>query len=101
MVNGQAAVIRAALALGHGSGILQGLDLIDWEHGSTFTLHIAFPGDQGGPESPHDTCDIRADCFTVCDLFKAPQHGIVIESSSLHHNMVSKLRGIGNLNYLK
>ena len=60
---------------------------------------ITVPGNQSRTKSTHDTCNIRSDCFTAGNTFKAAQDGIIIESSTLYDNVFSKGRSIGYFNY--
>ena len=99
MVDGQAAVIGAALAVSHFCGILQGIDLLDREHSCLLTL-VAVSGDQRGSECPHDAGDIRTNGLAVRNPLEAAQHGIVVEGSSLNNDMSAKLFRIGNLDNL-
>ena len=126
-VDGQAAIVGAALALCHAGVKLQVADLLIGKHGGlvagvaaavitanfaivsvsifiivySATLCVAFPGDQSRAESAHDTCDIRANGFTVRDFFKAAQNGIIVESTALNHDLFAQFRGVGHFDYLK
>ena len=99
-VDGQTAVVGTSAAVGHGGGIFQGVDLVDREHGSLFSLFIPFSGDKRGAERSHDAGDIRTDGVAVRDLLKAPENRVVIEGSALYHDMPAKLGGVGNLDHL-
>ncbi len=99
-VDGQAALVGTALALGHGGGKLQAVDLIDGEHGGLHAVAVALPGDQSRAEGPHDAGDIRADGLAVRDFLKASKHRVVVEGASLDNDVPPKLRSVGNLDYL-
>ena len=71
MVDSQTARIGTAAAFCHGGRVFQIFDILNREHGRALAVGIPFPGDQGGSERAHDTCDIRTDSFAVRDLFKA------------------------------
>ena len=86
MVDGQAAVIGAALAVSHFCGILQGIDLLDREHGCLLAF-IAVPGDQRGSECAHNAGDIRTNGLAVRNPLEAAQYGIVVEGPSLNNDM--------------
>ena len=100
-VNGQTAVVGAALALCHAGFKFQGIDLVNGEHGGLIAGGIVVPRDQRRAERSHDAGDIRTDRFAVCDFFKAAEHRIVIKGSALHHDLASQLGGIGYLDDLK
>ncbi len=89
-VDGQAAVIRASLAVCHGGGKLQGIDLIDRKHRGDGVFLIAFPCDQGGAERAHDAGNIRPYRLTVRDFLKASQHGVVVESTALYNDVFAE-----------
>ena len=76
-------------------------DLINGKHCGSLTFHITFPCDQCSAESAHDTGDIRTDGFTPCDLFKASQYGVIVESTALYDDMISEFGGVGNFDHLK
>ena len=99
-VDGQTAVVGAALAFCHGCGEFQLIDFVNGEHGRLGILFVSFPGNQSSSESSHDSGNIRTDGFTACNLFKGTEHGVVVKGSALNHDMMSQLRGIGNLDYL-
>ena len=99
-VDGQTAVVGTAVAFGHGSGIFQSFHLLFAQHGSLLTF-ITLSGDQCSTECSHDTGDIRTDYFAVGDLLKASENGIVIEGSSLYHDVFSKGRSIGYFDNLE
>ena len=107
-VDGQAAVVRASLALGIVSGIFQRIDLVDGEHGGLFRRCVlpafpfmeAFTRDQTGSESAHDAGDIGTDCFAVCCFFKCTKNTVVIEGSALYNDMTAQLRRIRDLDDL-
>ena len=65
LVDGEHTVVVAALAPGHGGGVLKGNDLIQGQHGCfRLAVHvIAFPCNQGSAEGSHDACDVRANCL--------------------------------------
>ena len=99
-VDGEPTVIGAASAVCHGGCIFQGIDLFNREHGSFFAFFITLPGDQSSAKGAHDSCNIRTDCMTVGNFFEASENRVIIKGSALYHNVFSKLRGIGNLDYL-
>ena len=100
-VYGKTAVIGTALTFCHARFKLQGIDLVDVQHGGLITGAVIVTGDQGGSESSHDTGDIGTDSLAVRNFFKASQHGIIIKSAALNNDPVPQLRGIRYLDYLK
>ena len=98
-VDGQAAVVGAALAVGTSGGVLQSVDLIDGKHGC-FPALAAVSGDEGGAEGTHDAGDIRPDGFAVRDALKAAKDRVVVEGAALHDDVLSELRGVGDLDDL-
>ena len=98
-VDSQPAVIGAASAVCHGGCIFQGIDLFNREHSSFFAFFVTLPGDQSRAERSHDPCNIRTDCMAVGDFFKASENCVIIKGSALYHNVLSELRGVGNLDY--
>ncbi len=101
MADRQPAVVGTAPAFCHGGGIFKRLNILEGEHGSALALQVAFPGDQSRAERSHDPGNIRAYCLAACNLFKAPEHCVVIKCPSLHNNMTAKFGGVRNLNNLK
>ena len=100
-VDGQPAVIGAALTFGHAGLKLQVINFFEGEHGSLIALTEAFSGDQGGAESAHDSGNIGTDGLAFGNLFKAAQNRVVIKGASLHDDIFPQGGGIGNLDYLK
>ena len=98
-VDGQAAVVRAALAVGALCGVLQCVDLVDGKH-CGFPAFAAIAGDQGGAEGTHDSGDVRADCFAVRNALKASEHCVVVEGTALYDDVAAKLFRVGDLYYL-
>ena len=78
----------------------QCIDLIDGEHGGLITFLMAFPCDQGSAESSHDTGNIRTDALDTGNFFKASQNCIVVECSTLYHNVLTEVFCVGKLDYL-
>ena len=78
----------------------QCVDLLDGEHGGLITFLVAFPCDQSGTEGSHDTGDIRADTLDTGNFFKASQNSIVVEGSTLYHDVLTEVFCIGKLDYL-
>ena len=72
-IDGQTAVVRTAVALGHGGGELQVVDFVDGEHGGLHTVLIALPCDESRSEGAHDTGNVGADSLAACDLLKASE----------------------------
>ena len=101
MVNGQTAGIGTSAAFCHSRGVLHGFDIINGKHGSAFTVRISFSGDQSSSKSAHNTGNIRTDCLAVRNFFKTSQNGIIIESTALNDNMISKFLRAGYFNYFK
>ena len=99
-IDGQTAVVSTAVAFSHGSGIFQCLHLLFTQHGSLLAF-ITLSGDQCSTECAHDTGDIRTDHFAVGDLLKASKNSIVIESTALYHDILSKGRSIGYFDNLE
>ncbi len=100
-VNGKPAAVIAALALCHGSIILEGAELFVGKHLSLIALLKTFSGNKRSAESSHDACNIRADGLAVSDFLKASEYGIIIEGTALYHNVSAKLGGIGYFDYLE
>ena len=94
-VDGQTAAVGTSLTVCHAGRVFQIVDLVDGEHRGIFAILKTLSCDQGCTERTHDTCDIRADRFTVGDLFKASQYRIVIECTTLYDDIFSKLGSIG------
>ena len=98
-VDGQAAVVGAALALGVVSGISQGVDLVDGQHGRLLRLSAFFviilmealPGDQARAERTHDAGDIRTDGFTACGLLERAKYAVIVKCAALHNNVAAEL----------
>ena len=65
------------------------------------TVHIALTGNESSTESPHDSGDIRTNGLAAGNLLEASKHRIIVKRTSLHHDMVSKLGGVGYLNHFK
>ena len=88
-IDSKTAMVRAALADRHAGAVFQMIDLVDAEHTGLIRLvfHKAVPCNQGSTKCTHDTCDIRTDYFNACNLFKASENGIIIESATLHNNV--------------
>ena len=101
-VDGQTAVVGTSTAVCHCGCVFQFIDLVNGEHGGFLTLLVTFAGDQGSAERTHDSGDIRTDGFTVGDFFKASQNCIIIESTALYNDVLTKFGSIGNLdNFIK
>ena len=62
---------------------------------------MAFPGNESSTKSTHNTCNVRTDCFAVCNLFKASKNRIVVERTTLNYNVFTKFCCIRNLDYFK
>ena len=80
------------LAVCHGGGVFQLVDLVDGEHGGLFTFLIALSCDQSGTEGTHDTGDIRADGLAVGNLLKASENRVVVEGTTLYNDMSCQAR---------
>ena len=98
-VDSQTAAVGTSLTVCHAGGVFQIIDFVDGEHGCIFAIFETFSCDQSGTESTHDTCNVRADRFTVGDFFKASQYRIVIECTTLYDNIFTKLRSVRNFDY--
>ena len=96
-------MVIAALAPGHGGGILEGNDFIQGQHGCfRLPVHVvAFPGNQGRAKGSHNACDVWAYCLASRYFLKTPEHGVIVKRAALDHHMFPQVRGIGNLDYLK
>ena len=101
MVDRQAAGIGTSTTFGHSCRIFQGTDLIDGEHGGSLAVSITFSCDQGSAERSHDSCNVRTDRLAVGNFLKAPENRIIIESTTLYNDMLTKLRSIRNFDYLE
>ena len=56
---------------------------------------------QGRAVRPHQASDVRPDHVDARNLFEGPQDGIVVEGSTLAHNVVTQFVGTPHLNDLK
>ncbi len=100
-VHCQTAAVGTAPALGHAGLIPEGAELFIGEHGGLLAFLPAVPGDEGGAESPHNAGNIRTHGLASGDFLKAAQDGVVVESTSLDHNISAQLRGVGDLDHLE
>ncbi len=100
-VDGQPAVVGAALTFGHAGLKLQICDLLQIQHGGLISIPKMSSGNQRCAESAHNARDIGTDCLTAGDLFKASKNRVVVESASLYHNVLSEGGGVGDFNYFK
>ena len=100
-VDGKTAGVGTALTLCHAGLIFQVQELLIGEHLGLIACLEAFSGDQCSAESTHDACDIRAYRLTVCNLFEAAQHGIVVEGTALYHDIFTQFGGVGYLDHLE
>ncbi len=100
-VDRQQAVVRAVLASGELCIDRKGIDLCDRKHGRSRPVLVAFPGDQRGAESPHNTGNIRPYSMDARDFFKTAQHGIVIKRTALHDHFFAELPGVCELDDFK
>ena len=104
-VDGQDAVVVAALAPGHGGGVLQADDVRKGQHGGHRLflrvllpfLGAALPGDQCRAEGAHDAGDVRTYRRAAGDLFKGPEHRVVVKGPSLGHHMAAQIPRLGDL----
>ena len=92
MVDGQTAGIRTSAAFRHGRGVLHVLDLVDGKHGRAFAVRVPLAGDEGRAEGAHDAGDVRTDGLAVRDLLETPEDRVIVESTALYDDVVSKLR---------
>ena len=100
-VDGKTTVIGTSVAVGHGGGIFQLVDLVNGKHGGfTAFCVVALLGNEGSTESSHNTGNVRTNRLTACYTLKASKYTVVVEGSALYHNMTSQLFGIGNLDNL-
>ena len=99
-IDGQTAVIGTSAAVCHRCCIFQLIDLVNGKHGCLFSCLITLSRDQSRAKRTHDTCDIRTDRFTVCDLLEASEYRIIIKSTTLHNDMLTKFCRIRNLDNL-
>ena len=88
------------MTFGHGGGILQLFHLLFGEHGG-FLAFVTFSCDQGSTECSHDAGNVRTGNLTVCDFFQASQNCIIIESTALYDDILSKGRSIGYFDYFE
>ena len=100
-VDGQAAVVGAALALSHGGGEFQAVDLVDGKHGGFHAFFVALPCDEGRAEGSHDTRDIRAHGLAAGDLLETSKNRVVVEGSALDHDILSQRGGVRHLDDLE
>ena len=100
LVDREHALVVAALTAGHSGLILQRNDLVERQHGSCLVLP-ALPRNQRRAEGTHDACDVGTHALTLRRALKGAEHGVVIEGTALHHDVLAEARGIGNLNDLK
>ena len=113
LVNGQTTVVCAALTLCHTCGKGKFVDLVDGKHRCFRLFGIKCSGsfcflfmetlfcDQGSSESTHDTCNVRSDSFTACNDLKTSKNRIIIKSTALYYDLLTKLTGTGYFNYFK
>ena len=95
VIDRQTAVVAASSASRHRCMIFERLDLIDREHGCFGRLRfMTFLCNKCRAKSTHDTGDIGADGLAVSDLLEAAQYSLVIECSTLQHNMLAQSGGI-------
>ena len=99
-IDGQTAVIGTSAAVCHRCCIFQLIDLVNGKHCCLFARLITLSRDQSRTKRTHDTCDIRTDRFTACDLLKASQYRIIIKSTTLYNDMPAKFCRIRNLDNL-
>ena len=103
LVDCQTAVVGTSLTFCHGCFVCQIFNIFDREHGCLFAVicMVPFTGNQCCSKCSHDSGDIRADSLAVGDFFKAAQYSIVIESTALDNNVLTKFRCVGNLDNLE
>ena len=101
MIDRQTAGVGTSTTFCHCCGVFKRADLINGKHGCAFAVNVTFSGNQGCTESSHDSGNIRADCFTVCDFLKTSQHSVVVESTSLDNDMISKFGCVRYFDYLE
>ena len=95
-------VVHTSAAASHSCCVGKVNDIVEGEHGCLFRLmHVALACDQCSAERTHDTCDIRADRITACDLLEASQNCIIIEGTALNHDILTEIGSRCDLNYLK
>ena len=122
LVDGQDAVVVAALAACHAGRVLKMYDVIDRKHAGLDTaiggeryilfltwLHlskmrilqlITLTCDQCCAEGTHDAGDIRTGDMGVEEVFKGAEDGIVVEGTTLHDDVLSEILRIRDLDDL-
>ena len=99
-VDGEHAVIDAALAPRRGGAVAQRKDLGDGQHGGGLA-RVAFSRQQRRPERAHDAGDVRAYGLRAGQLLKGPEDRLVMEGAALHHHMLAQRLGAGELDDLE
>ena len=99
-IDGKTAVIGTAFTVCHSRSVFQAVDFVNGQHGGFFVCCIAFPRNERGTESTHDTCNVRTDGFTISDFFKTSQDSIIVEGTTLNDDMTSKFGCVGYFDYL-
>ena len=98
-VDGEETVICTSLTSCHGGLKLQIIDLVNGKHGCLLAF-IMVSGDQRSAKSTHDTGNVRADCFTAGDALKASKYRIIIEGTTLNHDLFAQILWICQFNNL-
>ena len=99
-VHRQHAMVFAAVAMGGGGFPFQSERFVQGRHGGTLA-RVVHPGDQRRSEGAHHARDVRAHGLHAADLFKGPQHRLIVEGASLHHHPASQRGGVGELDHLE
>ena len=61
---------------------------------------MAFSCNKGTAKGSHDTGDVRSGCVNTGDAFKTSQYSIVVEGSTLYHDMATQVFCVRKLDYL-
>ena len=98
LVDGQAAVVGAAVAGDGFGGVLEGLQFFVGEDLALLQRQIL--GGQCRAEGAHQTGDGGTGDVAAQLLLKGPEHCVVVEGAALHHNVLAQLVGRGHTQHL-
>ena len=62
---------------------------------------MTLSGNQGSTEGSHNSCNIRTCYMHTGDFFQGAENRIVIEGSTLNHDIGTQILSIGQFNNLK
>ena len=99
-VHRQLAVVAAAAAPAMLDLHIEVIQLVQPQDGAAAAFFIAFQGDECRAEGPHEAGDIRTHHILFRNLFKGPQHRVVVEGPSLNDDVFPQVLGIVDLDDL-